>query len=194
MGGYKDMFTLYARKALRGILLATVGLMAGSALAGTLTFSGDLQPPSPTMPVVFIAPPLCTGQGATPVTYRRFPIHVTEAGVYTMDLTFPAGSPSIYLFEGSFNPAAAFPTCVQADNSAPKQIVFNLNVGTDYFVVVFDDSFAQDSGAFSVTINGPGNILAGISPIPTLSEWGVILLSTLLALGAIVSIRRRRQS
>jgi hypothetical protein len=36
--------------------------------------------------------------------------------------------------------------------------------------------------------------LLGLTPIPTLSEWGVILLSTLLALGAIVSIRRRRQA
>jgi hypothetical protein len=188
------MITLYARKALRSILFAAVGLMAGSALAGSLTFNGNLQPPTPTMPVVFIAGSLCTGQGVAPVTYRRYPIHVTEAGVYTMDLNYAAGGPSFYLFEGSFNPAAAFPTCVQADNSAPEQIVFNLNPGTDYFVVVFDDTFAQDSGAFSVTINGPGNILAGLTPIPTLSEWGVILLSTLLALGAIVSIRRRRQA
>lgn len=194
MGGYKDMFTLYARKTLRCILFATVGLMTGSALAGSLTFNGNLQPPTPTMPVVFIASPLCTGQGVFPVTYRRFPIHVTQSGSYTMDLTFPAGAPSFYLHEGSFNPAASFSTCVQADNSVPKQIVFNLNVGTDYFVVVFDDSVAQDSAAFSVTINGPGNILAGVSNIPTLSEWGLIILSTLLALGAIVSIRRRRQA
>lgn len=188
------MITLYARKALRCILFAAVGLMSGSALAGTITFTGDLQPPSPTMPVVTIAPPLCGAQGVFPVTYRRFPIHVTQSGSYTMDLTFPAGAPSFYLHEGSFNPAASLSTCVQADNAAPKQIVFNLNVGTDYFVVVFDDSFAQDTGAFTVTINGPGNILVGLSPIPTLSEWGLIILSTLLALGAIVSIRRRRQA
>lgn len=183
-----------SRHAFRYIMFATIGLVSGSALAGTITFNGNLQPPTPTMPVVFIASPLCTGQGAAPVTYRSFPVHVTQSGVYTMDLTYPAGNASFYLFEGSFNPAAAFPTCVQADNSAPEQIVFNLNVGTDYFVVVFDDALAQDTGAFSLVINGPGNILTGLSPIPTLSEWGVIILSTLLALGAIVTIRRRQQA
>lgn len=188
------MISQLARKALRCILFATVGLVSGSALAGTLTLTGDLQPPTPTMPVVFIASPLCTGQGAAPVTYRRFPIHVTQSGVYTMDLTFPAGSPSFYLHEGSFNPAASFSTCVQADNSVPKQIVFTLNPGTDYFLVVIDDTIAQNSGAFTVTINGPGNILAGLSPIPTLSQWGMILLSILLAAAAIVTIRRRQQS
>ena len=188
------MITLYARKALRCILFVTVGLVSGSALAGTITLTGNLQPPTPTMPVVTIAPPLCGAQGVFPVTYRRFPIHVTEAGAYTMDLTFPAGSPSFYLYEGSFNPGDGATNCVQADNAAPKQIVYPLNPGTDYFVVVFDDAFAQDGGAFTVTINGPGNILAGLSPIPTLSEWGMIILSTLLALGAIVMIRRRQRA
>ena len=183
-----------ARKALRSILFVMVGLGSGSALAGTLTLSGNLQPPTPTMDIVTIVPPVCGAPVGFFGTYRRFPIHVTAAGAYTMDLTFPAGNPSFYLYEGTFSPSDGATNCVQADNGAPKQIVFALNPGTDYFVVVIDDTFAQDSGAFTVTINGPGDILAGLEPVPTLSQWGMIILSTLLALGAIVAIRRRQRA
>ena len=194
MGGYEDMITHLARKALRSILFVTVGLVSGSALAGTLTLSGNLQPGTPTMPVVTIASPLCGAQGVFPVTYRRLPIHVTAAGAYTLNLTSNTGNASFYLYENSFSPSDGATNCVQADNAAPKQIVFALNPGTDYFVVVIDDSFAQDTATFSVAISGPGDILAGLEPVPTLSQWGMIILSTLLALGAIVTIRRRQRA
>ena len=193
MGGYEDMITRLARKALRSILFVMVGLGSGSALAATVTINGNLQPPSPTMPVVFIASPLCTGQGVAPVTYRVYPVHVTQSGIYTIDSTSVVGDTAIYLHEGSFDPAASFPTCVQADNAAPNQIVFNMNAGTDYFVVVIDDTFAQNTGLFTVVISGPGGILVG-TQIPTLSQWGMIILSTLLALGAIVAIRRGQRA
>lgn len=186
------MIAYFARRIIRYVVFATLGLASGSALAGTLTLTGNLQPPAPTMPVVFIAPPLCGVQGITPVTYRLYPIHVSQAGVYTFDLTFPAGSPSFYLYENSFDPNNGAVNCVQADNAVPKQIVYPMNPGTTYYLVVFDDAFAQDSTAFSVAINGPGNIAMSV-PIPTIDEWGMIILSSLLALGAVIAIRRRRQ-
>ena len=187
------MITHLARHAFRYILFATIGLLSGTALAGTVTLTGNLQPPTPTMPVVIIAPPLCSSQGVTPVTYRVYPVSVTQTGIYTIDSTSVVGDTAIYLYEGAFDPANGMTNCVQADNAAPNQIVFTLNAGTSYNVVIIDDTFAQTVDVFTLVISGPGGILVGRN-VPTLSQWGMIILSTLLVLAAIVTIRRRQRA
>jgi hypothetical protein len=66
-------------------------------------------------------------------------------------------------------------------------------------------SFTADSSTLTFTFAGHGggyesgidNIsltqLGGVSSIPTLSQWGLILLSSLLVIGAVFTLRRRHQ-
>lgn len=155
---------------LRRLLLALIlgfalfsGLVAAPASAGSATFSGTIDAADPDMPVVTISSPNCTSQGSFLVSYESIQFWVDAPGGYTLDLTL-TGNLSLYLFAGSFNPAAAFPTCVAADNADPIQISYALAPGTTYFAVVFDDDLAQSGGTYSLTISGPGNILTGGAP------------------------------
>jgi len=168
-------------------LVLSSGLVAAPASAGSASFSGTLNAADPTMPVVFISSPICTAQGVSPVAYESIQFSVDAAGVYTLDLTL-TGNLSMYLFAGSFNPAAAFPTCVAADNSDPIQISYGLATGTTYFAVVFDDTAApQAGGTYSLTISGPGNILAAgaaggpgpdMVPLPPTAVVGAFVATT----------------
>jgi hypothetical protein len=45
----------------------------------------------------------------------------------------------------------------------------------------------------SIRFNFASALNTTAQPIPTLTEWGMIILSSLLALGAAVSLRRQRQ-
>ena len=52
------------------------------------------------------------------------------------------------------------------------------------------------SEVVGVTYTGPGTINEGAAaapPVPTLSEWAMMLFGTILAGGAALRIRRRRQ-
>jgi len=158
-----------------------------SASAGTATVSGVLDAADPKMPVVTIATPNCTAQGATMVAYESHQFTVDAAGVYTLDLTsvVPAGGlVSLYLHAGGFNPAASFSTCVAADNTVPIQFTYALVPGVTYFAVAFDDTFAQVGGSYSLTISGPGNVTLGglpgpdMVPIPATAVVGAFVVST----------------
>jgi hypothetical protein len=65
-------------------------------------------------------------------------------------------------------------------------------------IASWTDTSAGGAGAYNAALrnfafaSGAGPIPAPTS-IPTLSEWGMILLSSLLALGTIVTLRRKRQ-
>ena len=93
---------------------------------------------------------------------------------------------------GVLTPAgvAAFPGLTNSDISAgPCHSSFSGTLGG--LQVLADDSnglhFILGGGASS------GFVAADIGPIPTLSEWGMIILSSLLALGTIITLRRQRQ-
>lgn len=59
-----------------------------------------------------------------------------------------------------------------------------------------DNQLGDDTGADGVIVDagGPGNAAAAVvaTPIPTLTEWGMMLLSGLMALGSMLTLRRRR--
>lgn len=172
-----------------------LGLLASApASAGSATLNGSLAPGDPTMPVVFISTPNCTGQGVTPVLYRAVPLEVSQSGSYDFSTSSTGGYASMYLMTSAFDPAAAFPQCLAASNSGnPVQFSFALTAGTDYFVVVFDDSFEQLGGAFSLTVSGPGDILTfGQSiPVPALGLVPLLLLAGGLAWFGGRRLRRR---
>jgi hypothetical protein len=55
------------------------------------------------------------------------------------------------------------------------------------------DSFGSFTGPYTITLSAATAGAAAPTSIPTLSEWGMILLSGLLALGTILILRRQRQ-
>lgn len=144
---------------LLSLLVLVLAVSATTAFAGSANIGGTIVTTDPTMQVVFISTPNCTGQGASPVLYKAYPFTVDADGTYNFSVTSDGGFASMYLFEGSFNPAAAFPTCIAGSNSG-NPVVFSeaLTAGTTYYWVVFDDTFAQVGGNYSGTVDGPGNI------------------------------------
>jgi hypothetical protein len=175
--------------------LATL-LLAAPALADTVTIDGTITPSDPTMAVVFISSPNCTGQGVTPVLYHSYPFTVTADGTYHLEVLSDAGFASVYIFSPTFDPAAGFPTCIAGDNSGnPVEVDEALTVGTQYFAVPFDDTFDQLGGNYTLTLSGPGTIFVAnqesILAIPTLSTLGLATLAALFLVAAFLALRRR---
>lgn len=140
------------------LIMGATAVFAGSAsVSDTFPVGG-----SPTMPVVFISPPNCTGQGVAAVQYHAHAFSVDVAGNYTLDLGIGSGNLSLYLMTAGFNPAAGFPTCLSGDNADPISVSFALAANTIYIAVPFDDTFAQSGGSYTLTISGPGNVNFGI--------------------------------
>lgn len=172
-------------------------LIVVPAFADTVTINGTMTTGDPTLPVVFITSPDCTGQGVTPVLYNSYPFTVTADGTYHVEVLSDAGGfASIYLFSPTFDPVNPFPTCIAGDNSGnPVDVDEALTAGTQYFAVPFDDTFAQVGGAYTLTLSGPGAILVeGQEPplaIPTLSTLGLATLAALFLAAGLVALRRR---
>jgi hypothetical protein len=145
------------------VILTFLLLPVGSAFAGSASLSGTISPGGPTMPVVFITTPNCTGQGATQVLYAQHQFTVDANGTYDFSVSSDAGFASVYIMSASFNPANGFPACLAADNSGnPVTVSLNLTAGTTYYAIPFDDTFAQVGGSYTLTISGPGGVgLAG---------------------------------
>lgn len=169
----------------RGGTLALIILFLLAVLpaeAGSASRTGVIDASDPTMPVVFISPPNCSGQGVFPVHYESILFSVGTSGTYTLDLTSTGEFASLYLYQGSFDPANGMANCIAGDNFSPKQVVYNLAQGTAYYVVVFDDQFAQAGGDYTVQFSGPGDIFFGgpagcdvLLPIPSTAVGGAFV-------------------
>jgi hypothetical protein len=135
-----------------------LGAGAGSAPAGEVFFYlGAIDPGDLTMPVVFISPPNCTGQGASPVHYEALPFTVATGGNYTFTQFSQGEFASLYLMDATFDPAAAFPHCLAGDNGAdPVGFTEALTAGELYYAVPFDDTFDQLGGFYGLIVEGPG--------------------------------------
>ncbi len=158
---------MFKRVLFTVLILALLAVSATTIFAGTGSISGTITTGDPTMPVVFISPPNCTGQGASLVRYHVYPFTVDTSGDYTFSVTSDDSFASMYLFAGTFTPEAAFPTCIAGDNSGnPVDFTETLTAGTQYFWVIFDDTFSQLGGAYSGTVTGPGNITLGSAACP----------------------------
>ena len=146
------------------VFMLTAALVVGvtGVLAGTLTITGTMTASDPTMPVVFISTPNCTGQGSFPVLYRTHPFSVDATGTYNFVQTSNAGFASLYLHLASFNPASGLATCLAASNQNTATFSYSLDPGVIYLLVPFDDSFAQLGGDYEITVTGPGNIYNGL--------------------------------
>jgi hypothetical protein len=154
-----------ARVWLTVVLLALTGIVPARAAA--VTVSGTITTADRTMPVVFISPPNCTGQGASPVLYQAIRFFVTVSGTYTFRLLSAGDAHSLYLHETSFDPASSFPTCIGGDNTGDLiELTESLTALRQYIAVPFDDTFAQAGGFYTLTIEGPGAVVLGFADVP----------------------------
>jgi hypothetical protein len=140
-------------------LLAILGATPAAVADGVAVVTGTIDAADPTMPVVFISSPNCTGQGVTPVHYEAQELRVDVSGTYEFIQISSDGFASLYLMDAGFDPTAAFPNCLAADNGAdPVGFTSTLTAGATYYAVPFDDTFAQLGGTYGLIVTGPGEI------------------------------------
>jgi hypothetical protein len=155
------------------LLLIILTLTAGAVFAGSAAFSGTFAG-DPTMAVVSISTPNCTSQSSTQVHYDALPFTVSATGAYSFSAASTGGAgtlASIYIMNSGFNPAAALGNCIAASNngnaagSIPTTLNnVNLTAGTQYYVVIFDDTFAQTTPGYNFSANGVGDIVFSGAP------------------------------
>lgn len=127
-----------------------------------------------------------------------------DAYLFTVDLggaynfAMVAGDPSlfdtyIHLYQGNFNPADPEANFLRANDDGPGganagSALGNvaLTAGTPYYLVA-DGFSVLDYGAYTATIQGPGNITAALVPEPS-----SVLLTALAAVFGGWRLRRRR--
>jgi hypothetical protein len=142
--------------ALLLFLLVVIGI--APVWAGTASVSGRITKKDPTIPVIYADPPFCHSQGTEPLLhYDVYPFTVTQTGTYSFD--DPPGFVDTYMFENTFDPANAFPTCIAAIHSNSTYTI-ELTAGTQYFLVPFwDYHISPRVEAYTITASGPGDIL-----------------------------------
>jgi len=135
---------------------------------------------------------------------------VVGGGSQEYDLSHVVQSSGIVSFDWSFN--ATIDPCCSGLNFYVNGVLHNLIGGN--FVGPYDFTTAVGSGHFSIPVNAGDTIKFGAfsadgccgattntitnfsapgtpTAIPTLSEWGMIILSGLLALGTFIVLRRK---
>ena len=161
--------SLSALVVMSAIVVGQFAAVATVSALDSRTFTGTIASTDPTMGVVQISPPNCLAQIPTPVHYNVIPLTILASGQHDISLTSAstgAGTTfaSMYLYKGSFDPANGTQNCVAADNSGnPKTITYSATVGTPYFIVVFDDTFAQSGGTWQVVVTSPATADMGVS-------------------------------
>lgn len=175
-------------------LFAVAPLAAGTSSASVDGFVG---PGDPSMLVALISTPNCTGgYGSVDVFYDLYPLTVGASGTYHVEVLSDSGTTAFYVYANSFNPGAAADNCIAASNSGnPQMVDIALAPGTQYYVGVIDDTFAQEGHNYTLSVDGPGAISLGsyapAQEIPTLSTWGLAALGLVLAIFALTLLRRR---
>lgn len=108
--------------------------------------------------------------------YDAYFFTVDLSGAY--NLTMVAGDPTafdtyIHLYQGSFNPADSETNFLRANddgtadpNTGSVLSAVALTAGTPYYLVA-DGFSVLDYGAYTATIQGPGNITATLVPEPS---------------------------
>ena len=179
-------------KILLALALAATAMVASPALAGTTVFTGDTTGgPTYNRPVSGRPATILSGVG-TAVRYVVTPFTVSLSGAYNF-LNSARYDAFLGVHGGSFNPANALLNNLAYDDDGGPGSDSAINAlslfsGTSYFAV--SSGFANsDFGAFTLTIDGPGNIIGGgTAGVPEPATWAMLFLG-FFGVGAIA--RRR---
>lgn len=182
-------------KKIATLVLALAATVAStSAFAGTTVFRGDTtNGPTYNRPVSGTPPTVLSGVG-TAVRYVVTPFTVSVSGNYNFLNSAPTYDSYLGVHRNLFNPANGLLNALSYDDDAgpgsDSQITgLALLAGVSYFAV--SSGFANtDFGAFTLTIDGPGNIIgAGGGGVPEPATWAMMIFG-FAGIGA--ALRRRR--
>ncbi|WP_298163292.1 IPTL-CTERM sorting domain-containing protein [Brevundimonas sp.] len=130
----------------------------------------------------------CTLHATSNNNYQTRPITITVSGTYSMEDRYATGDASAAIISGSFNPASPATGCVLSIDDGP--VSGPVSAG-NYTLVL--STLGDGPGTYGIRLNGPAAVVAtSPTPVPTLSEWAMILFGTILAGGAALYIQRRR--
>lgn len=109
----------------------------------------------------------CTGQSALgPVVFEVQPFHVSASGAYDISSVQTGWDGFIFVYQGSFNPAAPNTNCLAGNDDGGGGIGtsdilgLNLTAGTQYLLVTTAFEAGED-GPYTNTIEGDGTITLG---------------------------------
>ena len=181
-------FALVVGSVLSFLILPLTGAAAGVTLAGDDTNSPVFNRPTETGAASFQNP-----------HFDAYLFTVDLSGAYNFSLV--AGNPAffdtyLHLYQTGFNPADPEANFLRANDDAPAGTNAGsalsgvaLTAGTRYYLVA-DGFSVLDYGAYTATIQGPGNITAALVPEPS----SVAFMAMAAAFGGWVLLRRARST
>lgn len=177
------------------LVFALAATVAAPAFAGTTVFTGDTTG-GPTYNRTLIGkPPTGLSGAGTAVRYVVTPFTVSLSGNYNFNNT------SVYdnfltVYRNAFSPQAPLINALEADDDdgpGANALISNLGLlaGVSYFAV--STSFSNANfGAFTLTVDGPGNIIGAGGPgVPEPATWAMFIFG-FAGIGA--ALRRRRSA
>ncbi len=182
-------------KKIAALVLATFATVATPALAGTTVFTGNTTAgPTYNRPLSG-RPPTGLSAVGTAVRYVVTPFTVSVSGNYNF-LNSSAHDSFLGVHRNAFSPANGLLNALAYDDDAGPGsdsaiTALGLLAGVSYFAV--SSGFANtDFGRFTLTIDGPGNIIgAGGGGVPEPATWAMLIFG-FAGVGA--ALRRRRSS
>ncbi len=175
-------------------------LLATTAISQTCDLFGT-TPDDSTSPDIWVRPfsdgTCCSGLG--PVSYQVYgPFQVSTTGNYNIESIQTGWDGYLFIYENAFDPTNQSTNYVAGDDDGNGGIgtsnidAVPLTAGTNYYIVTTGFA-AGDFGAYTTAITGAGTATCiPPAPIPTMGEWGLILLSLLtLTLGVVTVMRRQ---
>lgn len=167
--------------------LLAVGALSVPTFAQAQVFNYTISNTDPAMNAMYGNGAPCVLDSTDLRNYKTVSVTVTTAGTYTIeDDAVQDAAAAIY---STFDPAQPLSGCLASmDNSR----TVNLTPGNYTLVLT---KWSDVWGAFRVSVTGPAPLVyAGSTPapVPTLSEWAMILLGMILVGGAALHLHRRQ--
>ncbi len=179
-------------KKIAVLVLAALTTVATPAFAGTTVFTGNTTAgPTYNRPLSGRPPTGLSGVG-TAVRYVVTPFRVSVSGNYNF-LNSSIHDSYLGVHRNLFNPATPLLNALAYDDdSGPGSdsaiTALGLLAGVSYFAV--SSGFANtDFGRFTLTIDGPGNIIGAGGGVPEPATWAMLIFG-FAGIGA--ALRRRR--
>ncbi len=171
-----------------------------SALVGTGTFDGTELTMDNRLfrdAVPSVCEPMKGFPGVIAGTYAyRTHTYYNNGPAQCVTVSFDVGTcdTNVHLtaYAGSFNPADLSQNYLgDVGSSTTQSFSFMAPANSAVILMAQDNNGAAARCTYNFTSDQLSASSVAPAPIPTLSEWGMIILSSLMALGAFVTLRRR---
>lgn len=165
--------------------LVAAGALSLPAFAQAQVFDYVLDSASPVINAGFGSAVPCAAYTTDPRKYKTVVVTVSTAGTYTFTDAGPSdAAAAIY---STFDPASPLSGCLASVDG-----LLDVNLAPGAYTLLLSQ-WGNGGTDFSINVTGPAPLTSGApAPVPTLSEWAMILLGAVLAGGAALQLHRRR--